>query len=97
MRQQPKSWDSQREGEEKGKRERKLCLEKLKPKAPLARSQNKGLTEHQGRASQQRTGPSPAEGREAGRRQSQKARGILYQTVSRLLLVLNGPEPCGPE
>jgi len=61
----------------------------------LALSQNKGLSNHQRRASRLQTGPSPlpppeAE-RQAGDSQSWKARenlsprdGILHQTVSRL-------------
>ena len=56
-----------------------------------ASSQNKGLSEYRKRASQQRTGPSPAEGREAGGQQPEPERGklsprdgILHQTASRL-------------
>ena len=54
-------------------------------------SQNKRLSEYQGRASRLRTSPSPARGREAGGRKPELERGklgprdgILYQTVSRL-------------
>ena len=61
-----------------------------------AHSQNKGLSEYQRKASQQRTSsgpahPPPEAERQAGEGQSQKARGnldprggILYQTASRL-------------
>ena len=56
-----------------------------------ARSQNKGLSEYQKRASWQWTNPSPTRGREAGRGQPEVERGnlghrdsILYQTVSGL-------------
>ena len=54
-------------------------------------SQNKGLSKYQRRASQLRTSPSPAGGREAGGLQPELERdnlgprdGILYQTASRL-------------
>ena len=56
-------------------------------------SQNKRLSKHQSRASWLQTGPSPAGGREAGRRQPElesegihlgPRNGILHQTVSRI-------------
>ena len=57
----------------------------------LARSQNKGLSKYQRRASQLWTGPSPTRGREAGELQPELEKGnlsprdgILYQTASRL-------------
>ena len=87
MREQPKLWDSQREREKK---------DNFPVKSPNLRhcrvcSQNKGLSEYQRRASRQQTGPSPAGGREAGRRQPEPEKGnfgprdgILYQTASRL-------------
>ena len=55
------------------------------------RSQNKGLSKYQMRASQQQNGPSPAGGREAGGWQPEPEKGnlsprdgILYQTASRI-------------
>ena len=49
-----------------------------------ARSQNKRLSEYQRRASWLWTGSSPAGGREAGGREPERERGILYQTASML-------------
>ena len=64
MRQQPKLWDSQREK----KREReKFPAKGSNLMCNLALSQNKGLREHQRKASHLRTSPSPTTGgREAG-------------------------------
>ena len=60
-----------------------------RPKALLAHSQNKGLSEYQRRASQQQTSQSPARGREAGGWQPEPERGKLspregipYQTAN---------------
>ena len=61
------------------------------PRQCWARSQNKGLSEYQRRASRLQTGPSPTEVRETGRQQAERERdklrprdSILYQTASRL-------------
>ena len=92
------TWDSSpicgratESGEKKKERERKLPCEKPYPKALRARSQNKGLSKYQRRASWLRTSPSSAGGREAGGRQPEQARGDIgprvsdrYQTASRL-------------
>ena len=63
---QLKLWDSKREKE-------RINLQKDLPEAQPARLQNKRTEQYQRRASQQRTGQSPAGGRgEAGASQSQK-------------------------
>ena len=81
MRQQSKLWDSQRKRGKK--RERENSREKPYPKALLAGSQNKGLSEYQKRASRLRTGPSPARGRgQEGASQSQKGAKLAPETAS---------------
>ena len=83
---QPKLWDSQREKE----RERENFPAKSSNLGHCqARSQNKGLSEYQRRASHLGTGPSPAGGREASGWQPEPEKGnlgprggILYQTAA---------------
>ena len=59
MKQKPKLWDSLRERKKKKERERELFPQRLEPKALLAGSQNKGLSEYQRRASWLEDKPIP--------------------------------------
>ena len=89
MRLQPKLWDNQRERE---KKRENFPTKSSNLKHSLAHSQNKGLSEHQRRASQLWICPPLLEAeRQAGDSQRWKARGyrgprdgILHQTLSRL-------------
>ena len=76
---------------EREKKRENFLMKSYKLRHCRACSQNKGLSKYQRRASQLRTSPSPAGGREAGSLQPEPERGnlgprngILYQTVSRL-------------